>query len=97
MRIDRLLVTTPLRHRVVWAEIDHEARWENRYPRITHRWLSTSTTLAIRSTPVGLQRIRELRRADLRGAPLFSPKLKPFTLLKTSEVRGKGWIVVGLC
>ncbi|HWV47258.1 MAG TPA: exodeoxyribonuclease III [Nitrospira sp.] len=26
MRIDHLLVTTPLRHRVVWAEIDREAR-----------------------------------------------------------------------
>ena len=26
MRIDHLLVTTSLRHRVVWAEIDREAR-----------------------------------------------------------------------
>jgi exonuclease III len=26
MRIDHLLVTAPLRHRVVWAEIDREAR-----------------------------------------------------------------------
>ena len=26
MRIDHLLVTTPLQHRVVWAEIDREAR-----------------------------------------------------------------------
>ena len=26
MRIDHLLVTPPLRHRVVWAEIDREAR-----------------------------------------------------------------------
>lgn len=26
MRIDDLLVTAPLRHRVVWAEIDREAR-----------------------------------------------------------------------
>ena len=26
MRIDHLLVTAPLKHRVVWAEIDREAR-----------------------------------------------------------------------
>lgn len=26
MRIDHLLVTAPLQHRVVWAEIDREAR-----------------------------------------------------------------------
>jgi exodeoxyribonuclease-3 len=26
MRIDHLLVTTPLKHRVVWVEIDREAR-----------------------------------------------------------------------
>ncbi len=26
MRIDHLLVTAPLRHRVVWAEIDRKAR-----------------------------------------------------------------------
>jgi hypothetical protein len=36
MRIDHLLMAESLRHRVVWAEIDRDAR-DNPYPQITHR------------------------------------------------------------
>jgi hypothetical protein len=43
MRIDHVLVTTSLRHRVVWAEIDREARKGKPDSQITHRWSSTST------------------------------------------------------
>lgn len=64
MRIDHLLVTAPLRHRVVWAEIDREARKGKPLPQITHRWSSTSTALAIRSMPAGLRQIRVLRCAS---------------------------------
>jgi hypothetical protein len=63
MRIDHLLVTAPLQHRVVWAEIDREARKGNRYRQISHRWSSTSIAPAIGSMPAGLQRNRESRRA----------------------------------
>jgi hypothetical protein len=56
---------------------------ESLYPRITHRWSSTSIAPAIRSMPVGLQRIRELQRAcgpsdEPRGRMLLKSSLSPF-------------------
>ena len=43
---------------------------ENFYPRITHRWSSTSTTPAIRSMPAGLRPIRESRKFGLPDLPI---------------------------
>ena len=53
---------------------------ENLYPRITHRWSSTSTAPAMRSMSAGLRRIRELQLATSDRPDLFSclgPPLQP--------------------
>ena len=61
MRIDHLLVTTSLTHRVVWAESITRHGRKNRYPQTTHRW---SIAQATRSMPAGLRRSRALRYAS---------------------------------
>jgi hypothetical protein len=83
MRIDHLLVTSPLTHRVVWAEIDREARKGKPLPPDHAPLAITSTAPAARSMPAGLQRIRELPRAwassdEPRGRMLLKSSLFHF-------------------
>jgi len=67
MRIDYLLVTAPLKQRVVWAEIDREVRKGKPVPSDHAPLIIDIDSPAVRSMPAGLRRIRELRRAGLSG------------------------------
>src|SRR6267378_7989676 len=80
--------------------IERRAR-ENLYPRIMHRWSSTSTAPAIRSMPAGLRRIRELRRAcgvsdepQERAGPDGSQK-QPARFLRSDKSQSRGLFILG--
>ena len=63
MRIDHLLVTAPLKHRVVWAEIDREARKGKPVPSDHAPLVIDIDSPGTPSMPAGLQRNRESRGA----------------------------------
>ena len=79
MRIDHLLISAPLKPRVVWAEIDREARKGNLCPQTTRLSWSILIRRAIPSMPDGARRTSEspgacqsLDRPDLfRASALF--------------------------
>lgn len=65
MRIDHLLVMAPLRHRVVWAEIDREARKGKPLPSDHAPLVIDIDSPCHPFDAGGLRRIRELPHAGL--------------------------------
>src|SRR5215831_8455788 len=72
MRIDHLFVTAPLKHRVVWAEIDREARKGKPLPSDHAPLIIDIDSPSSPSMPAGLRRRRESRCARAKALRILT-------------------------